>query len=295
MARFLRIKEWETYQHYKDRNPAWIKLHKRLLDDFDFHQLPVASKALAPMLWLLASESRDVKDGLIDMNYGKIAFRLRTTATAIEDAVKPLIQHGFVTVIDDASNSLAEPEQEASPEKRREETYKPEKEGEEEIQNPPEGIHALGYARGICDQLGLPCKGNLEVIADSITAVARLHELSPKGSYIFLLGHAKDSLARGEAVDRWWFQDAKWRNRNGKQPDSKAVQRARNNAAAIRAGLGIGGNADDVLPTSGEGFASRGDEAMGSDVRTGEPGEIEMGIPRAPKNVKFLSKAGGHY
>jgi hypothetical protein len=53
---------WAELQHYKDRSPPWIKLHKKLLDNFEFQSLPVASRALAPMLWLLASEhgmSRD--------------------------------------------------------------------------------------------------------------------------------------------------------------------------------------------------------------------------------------------
>jgi hypothetical protein len=167
--------------------------------------------------------------------------------------------------------------------------------GEPQSETPPEGIHSLGYARKICEEIGLPVEGNLKVIASAIEAVSTLHSLSIVGAHIALLGRAKEAVERGEAVDRWWFQDAKWRNRNGKQPDSKAAQRARGNAAAIRAGLGIGGNADDVLPVSGAGFTSGGDKDLGSDVCTGETRETALGVPRAPKNVKLLSKASGHY
>jgi len=27
----LRVKNWGKFQHYKDRNPPWIKLHRGLL------------------------------------------------------------------------------------------------------------------------------------------------------------------------------------------------------------------------------------------------------------------------
>jgi hypothetical protein len=122
----LRItsKNWASFQHYKDRSPAWIKLHKSLLDDFEFHSLPLASRALAPMLWLLASESQD---GSIDADPKKIAFRLRMSHAEVKEALKPLIDAGFFVAEQDASNPLAEPERSACLET---ETYKEEKEGE---------------------------------------------------------------------------------------------------------------------------------------------------------------------
>ena len=55
----LITKNWAEFQHYKDRSPPWIKLHKELLDDRQYQSLPLASRALAPMLWLLASETKD--------------------------------------------------------------------------------------------------------------------------------------------------------------------------------------------------------------------------------------------
>ncbi len=98
-------KNWRDFQHYKDRNPPWIRLHKKLLDDFDFHRLPVASRALSPMLWLLASESID---GIIDMTVEKIAFRMRMSELDLIDAIKPLIKEGFFILEEDASNQLAD-------------------------------------------------------------------------------------------------------------------------------------------------------------------------------------------
>jgi hypothetical protein len=87
------IKNWESFQHYKDRAPPWIKLHKSLLDNYEYQCLPVDSKALAPMLWLLASENAD---GAIPSEIEKIAFRLRMTRDEVVNALKPLIDKGFV-------------------------------------------------------------------------------------------------------------------------------------------------------------------------------------------------------
>ena len=97
----LVVKNWADFQHYKDRSPPWIKLHRGLLDDDEFHCLPDASRALAPMLWLLASES---EDGSIETELPKLAFRLRTTPDLLSAALKPLVDNGFIV---DASNVLA--------------------------------------------------------------------------------------------------------------------------------------------------------------------------------------------
>lgn len=116
----LVAKNWGEFQHYKDRAPAWIKLHKRLLDDFEYQSLPLASRALAPMLWLLASEEND---GTIDFNPKKLAFRLRTTVEEINEAVKPLIENGFFSLIGDCNSDASDLLAEVLPreEKRREE------------------------------------------------------------------------------------------------------------------------------------------------------------------------------
>jgi hypothetical protein len=103
-------KNWHTFQHYNKRNPPWIKLHRALLDDYDFSQLPVESRALAPMLWLIASES---KDGLIRMSIEALAFRLRMPPICLSDALEPLMAKGFFL---DASTMLADRLQGATPE-----------------------------------------------------------------------------------------------------------------------------------------------------------------------------------
>jgi hypothetical protein len=53
----FRVKNFEKFQHYKDRSPPWIKLYNELLDDYDFGRLDDASKAHMILIWLLASRS----------------------------------------------------------------------------------------------------------------------------------------------------------------------------------------------------------------------------------------------
>lgn len=107
-------KKWADFQHYKDRCPPWIKLHRELLNNRDFMCLPLASKALAPLLWLLASES---KTGEFDASIEELSFRLRLTTDEVSAGLKPLIDKGFFL---DASNMLAPCLQDAIPETERE-------------------------------------------------------------------------------------------------------------------------------------------------------------------------------
>ena len=89
----LKPKNWSTFQHYKDRCPPWIKLHRDLLNDYDFAHLPIESKAIAPLMWLLASES---KDGVIDLASEALAFRLHVDSEVLANGLKSLIDKGLL-------------------------------------------------------------------------------------------------------------------------------------------------------------------------------------------------------
>jgi len=107
-------KNWASHQHYKNRLPPWIKLHRELLNDRDFMCLPLASKAIAPLLWLLASES---ETGQFSGDIQELSFRLRMTEKEIEDGLKSLINKGFFV---SDSTVLADCQQLATPETERE-------------------------------------------------------------------------------------------------------------------------------------------------------------------------------
>jgi len=115
---FLRVKNWETFQHYKDRSPPWIKLHRDLLRDYDFLCLQDASKLHLMLIWLLASQM----DNRIpaDENFIRNQIGVKSKIDFNE-----LIDKGFL--IDD-SNTLATRKQvaiiETETEAYREETEK---------------------------------------------------------------------------------------------------------------------------------------------------------------------------
>ena len=97
-------KHWREFQHYTDRRPPWIKLHRRLLDDRAYLALPCAARAIAPLLWLLASES---EDGSFDADTDELAFRLRLPRKELQDGVNALVESRFLV----ASTPLASCEQ----------------------------------------------------------------------------------------------------------------------------------------------------------------------------------------
>lgn len=127
----IRPNRWREFQHYKDRCPPWIKLHSDLLKNRDFVCLPIASKALAPMLWLLAGES---KDGQINASFEELKFRLHISRKEYDDGIKPLIDKGFFIV---DIGMLAECKQDAIPERETETEAK--RETKKEIEA-PEGV-----------------------------------------------------------------------------------------------------------------------------------------------------------
>jgi len=54
---YLRVRNWENFQHYKDRRPPWIKLHVELTDDYAFGSLPDVQKYHLIGIWLLAART----------------------------------------------------------------------------------------------------------------------------------------------------------------------------------------------------------------------------------------------
>lgn len=156
----LTPKNWKVFQHYKDRKPAWIKLHRDLLDDFAYFNLPLASRALAPCLWLLASE---FLDGEISASDEEVCFRLHISLTDYREAVKPLIDSGFFI---SASAPIADCKQTAMPE-REGETEKEKRRGER-----PSGNFERKKESGHREESG--------IIAATERAIERLSEVQPQ-------------------------------------------------------------------------------------------------------------------
>lgn len=121
--RYLRVKNWSEFQHYKDRNPPWIKLHRALLDDYEFSRLQDASKAHLMLIWLFASQN----DGRIPED---AKFLQRKLSLEKPPDLRTFIDQGLLIPEQPDSNALAESKQgdsdaqafARSREKRREET-----------------------------------------------------------------------------------------------------------------------------------------------------------------------------
>lgn len=114
MTTIARVKGWGDFQHYKDRSPPWIKLHRKLLDNYDFAMLPVASKALAPLLWLVAAET---VDGTVQVDPDWLAFRVKMSVEEVQAGLPPLFDKGFLELV---SGLLAPCKQPATPEREAE-------------------------------------------------------------------------------------------------------------------------------------------------------------------------------
>lgn len=71
----------------------------------------------------------------------------------------------------------------------------------------PQDLHELNYSRKILDDLGLPAKGNLELVADCIAARAKQVRQPMWEAYKFIHRMAVLAQERGTKVDRWWFQN----------------------------------------------------------------------------------------
>ena len=123
----MRIKNWNKFQHFKDRKPIWIKLYRDLLDDLNWHELDGKSAKALVMIWLIASEDC----GQLPETKS-LAFRLRMSEKDTKDIVTRLA----AWLEQDDINGISEGYQDDMPEKRREET---EKEKEKEIEA-PEGV-----------------------------------------------------------------------------------------------------------------------------------------------------------
>lgn len=88
------IRDWRNHQHYKDRNPPWIKLHYSILTSPEWVVLADASKALAIACMLVASKN----DGIVPNDPAYIKRLCYLNACNL----KPLVECGLLVPLADA-------------------------------------------------------------------------------------------------------------------------------------------------------------------------------------------------
>ncbi|MDH5738689.1 MAG: hypothetical protein OEY77_00020 [Nitrospira sp.] len=88
--KFLSIKNFEKYQHFKKSNPPWIKLYRSTLSDRDFINLPTTAKYVYIGLLMLASEGCNK----VFNDHSWISHRLAIKVSELD--LKPLYKAGFL-------------------------------------------------------------------------------------------------------------------------------------------------------------------------------------------------------
>ena len=123
---YLRVRNWEKFQHYKNRRPPWIKLHIELLDDYDLLKLPPVAQLVYDRMLLLAA----VTDNNVSNDHAWIAGKLGLTVRQVSAAVESLCSAGFLVVHGrkrPASKAIAKGKQSALSEAEEETETKTEK------------------------------------------------------------------------------------------------------------------------------------------------------------------------
>jgi hypothetical protein len=52
------VPNWEKFQHYRDRRPAWIKLYTALADHDEWRHLTLAARGLLVSIWIEYADSQ---------------------------------------------------------------------------------------------------------------------------------------------------------------------------------------------------------------------------------------------
>lgn len=104
----MRVRNWSKFQHYKQRNPPWIRLYRQIIDDQDFVSLSPGACRLLVFCWCVAAENH----GELPENAERLAWRLRMPIKDVAKSLQELVTKGF---IESASTTLALCKQDAIP------------------------------------------------------------------------------------------------------------------------------------------------------------------------------------
>lgn len=121
MTDVLQVKNWSEFQQYKDRDPKWIKLHRDVLDDYDFDGLTEIQQCHLMKIWLLAAKLNNK----IPADPKWIARKIGAQSKVDIDQ---LVTSGFLVpyrTVQDCTETYLETEAEAYKQETEEETESP--------------------------------------------------------------------------------------------------------------------------------------------------------------------------
>lgn len=88
---YLQVRNWHEFQHsdsLRSNTFPWIRLHRRIIHDYDFHRLDEADQLLLLKLWCMAD-----KEGRLPADPAGLAWQLRKPKPL---ELGPLIEAGFL-------------------------------------------------------------------------------------------------------------------------------------------------------------------------------------------------------
>ena len=103
---YFTVPKLEKWQHYKERTPPWIKLHRDIFNDYKFSCLQDASKLHLMLIWLLASQM----DNKVPCDCDWLSKKLGVSSQV---NLRELQEHGFIEVLENASVALSDCKQSA--------------------------------------------------------------------------------------------------------------------------------------------------------------------------------------
>jgi len=113
----LRIRNWQKFQHYKDRRPPWVKFHFSTLSSKDWVNSGESDRILMLVCMLISSQS-EYMDGRFEADPEFI--RNVAHLTNLPNFQR-LIDSGFLVEVQACASKRLQTLQNAEPEKRREE------------------------------------------------------------------------------------------------------------------------------------------------------------------------------
>lgn len=110
-TQYFRPKNWEKFQHYKTRQPPWIKLHRQLLRDHEFNRLTLIQQIGLVKIWLLYADCGRPLPLVSSWCGASLGMRSQDCGRVLDI----LLSSGFIELCDkDASTMLASCKQNAS-------------------------------------------------------------------------------------------------------------------------------------------------------------------------------------
>jgi hypothetical protein len=115
----VRILNWREFQHYKNRGPPWIKLHRQLALKPSWRRLRGSAAKLLVDLWMLGAGD---DDGEIGMTLQDIAYYTRQPQASVVEDLNALTINEFVALNKQTLAAASNVQSLAVPEERRGET-----------------------------------------------------------------------------------------------------------------------------------------------------------------------------